>query len=247
MIKCLIVDDEKNNRENLSQLLNNYCSHAQIVGEADCVDTALVKVKELNPDLVFLDIKMPHKNGFQLLEQLTNINFEVIIVTAYNEYAINAIRFCAIDYLLKPIDIEELISAVDRVSKQIVEKKDNDRLRELIKQLNANTEQQKKIALPGLDKTEFVCIDEIVRFEADNNYCHVYFLNQSRQTLCKTLKSYEELLTIHGFIRTHQSHLINTKHLVAFHKSGGGCIEMKDSFKVPISRARKKQVLELIR
>lgn len=246
MIKALIVDDEKNNRENLEQLLTAYCPKVNVIGKADSADAAFAMIRNLAPELVFLDIKMPQKNGFDLLESLSEINFEVIIVTAYNQYAINAIKFCAIDYLLKPIDIIELAKAVDKATFQIQDKKDNVRLRELVLHLKQEG-LQSKIALPSLDKVDFVEVNEIIRFEGDNNYCHVYFKNSAKQTIAKTLKEFEELLTPHGFIRTHQSHLINPTFIKAFHKNDGGSLEMMDDSQVPISRAKKKKVLEIIR
>ena len=245
-IKALIVDDELNNRENLNSLLSEYCKNVEVVGLANSVDTAFRIIKSQKPDLVFLDIKMPEKDGFQLLESLNEINFEVIIVTAYNQYAIQAIKFCAIDYLLKPIDIIELTNAVDNVSRRMDKKQENERLKQLVSHLN-NKSASTKIGLASQNKVDFVEISRITRCEAANNYTHVFLDSQVKKTISKTLKEFEELLKDHGFIRIHQSHLINTAYIQSYQKSDGGYIRMIDKSIIPISRTRKSEIIALLR
>jgi two-component system LytT family response regulator len=245
-IKALIVDDELNNRENLESLLAEYCKEVEVIGMADSVDAAFTLIKAQKPDLVFLDIKMPEKDGFKLLESLDAIDFEVIIVTAYNQYAIQAIKFCAIDYLLKPIDVAELTKAVDHVSRRLHQKQENERLKELISHLN-HRGLSSKIGLASHHKVDFVEIARIVRCEADNNYTHVFLDPPEKKTISKTLKEFEDLLKEYEFIRVHQSHLINSAHIKSLQKSDGGYIRMTDDSIIPISRARKKEIIALIR
>jgi len=245
-IKALIVDDELNNRENLHALLSEYCRDVEVIGMANSVDSAYKLIKTQKPDLVFLDIKMPEKDGFKLLENLNEITFEVIIVTAYNHYAIQAIKFCAIDYLLKPIDIIELSNAVDQVSQRMDQKQENERLKQLINHLN-NKNRSSKIGLASQHKVDFVETNQIIRCEADNNYTHVFLDNHKKMTISKTLKEFEELLSDHGFIRLHQSHLVNSTYIQSYHKNDGGYIIMNDGTTIPISRAKKNEIIALIR
>jgi len=245
VIRAIIVDDEENNRENLNSLIEEYCEDVEVVGLADSVDTALKLIRSQKPDLVFLDRKMPKKDGFRLLESLSEINFEVIIVTAYNQYAIKAIRFCAVDYLLKPIDINELTNAVENVSQRISQKLENDRLRQLANFLNNNA--PKKIGLASQHRVDFVEISKICRCESDDNYTHFFLDNGEKMTVSKTLKEFEELLVDYGFIRIHQSHLVNSSHIKSYQKSDGGYITMDDGAVIPISRTRRNDIIGRIR
>jgi two-component system, LytTR family, response regulator len=246
IIKAIIVDDEKNNRENLNSLLNKYCKDVEVVGFADSVDTAFKLIRSQTPDLVFLDIKMPKKDGFKLLESLKEISFEVIIVTAYNQYAIKAIKFCAVDYLLKPIDIVELTNAVENVSHRMIQKHENERLRQLIYHIN-NNNTPTKIGLASQHKVDFVEISQISRCEADDNYTHVFLENGKKMTISKTLKEFEELLNDYGFIRIHQSHLANSAYIKSYQKSDGGYITMNDGTVIPISRTKRNEIIALIK
>lgn len=245
-IKALIVDDELNNRENLKSLLGEYCSEVEVTGTADSVDSAFSFIKSQKPDLVFLDIKMPKKNGFALLEQVGQIDFEVIIVTAYDQYAIQAIKFCAIDYLLKPIDVGELCQAVNNVAKRVDQKQENELLKQLISHLNKSSNAL-KIGLASQNRIDFVEIARITRCEADNNYTHVFLDSGKKRTISKTLKEFEELLKDHGFIRIHQSHLVNSAHIKSLQKSDGGNLQMMDDSILPISRTRKKEITSLLK
>jgi two-component system, LytTR family, response regulator len=245
VIRAIIVDDEENNRENLNSLIEEYCKEVEVVGFADSVDTAFKLIRSQKPDLVFLDIKMPKKDGFKLLESLDEINFEVIIVTAYNQYAIKAIKFCAVDYLLKPIDIVELTNAVKNVSRRIYQKLENDRLRQLTNFFNNNT--PTKIGLVSQHRVDFVDISKICRCESDDNYTHFFLDNGEKMTVSKTLKEFEELLVDYGFIRVHQSHLVNSSHIKSYQKSDGGYIIMIDGSVIPISRTKRNEIIGLIK
>lgn len=245
-IRAIIVDDEINNRENLHALLRGYCPDVEVVGLADSAETAYRQITSRKPDLVFLDIRMPGKDGFQLLESLGAINFEIIIVTAYNEYAIRAIKFCAIDYLLKPIDIVGLTHAVENVNRRLAQKQEHDRMRQLVNNLSSS-KRPTKIGLASLAKVEFVEISRISRCASDNNYTHVYLDDGKRRTISKTLKEFDEMLREYGFLRVHQSHLVNTAYITSVEKSSGGAIIMNDGTEIPVSRARRNEIIGLIK
>ena len=239
-IRALIVDDEPNNRENLRLALAAYCQEVEVIAEADSAISAMDRIKELSPDLVFLDIAMPLGSGFELLEGLPQIDFEIIFVTAYDQYAIRAIKFSAVDYLLKPINALELKKAVDRVQSKQLEKNQRGQLEALLHNLK---QQEKKIALPQLDHIEFVAVSDIVRCQGDRNYTH-FFLKDGRNLLVsRTLKEYVELLDDHSFYRVHQSHLVNLDCVQKYKKRDGGTLVTSDGATIPVARARKEELL----
>ncbi|MBN1820822.1 MAG: response regulator transcription factor [Prolixibacteraceae bacterium] len=244
-IRALIVDDEKNGRENLSGILREYCPEVTVVGEADSVETAKSIIQEKNPSLVFLDIEMPKANGFKLLEYFQDFNFEVIFVTAYDSYAIQAIRFSAADYILKPINIYDLKKAVEKAIARIRLKEEN----QLLKQLYYNLQRpaNPRIGLPTAEKIEFVDVDSIIRCEGEGNYSHLYFTNGRHLLVAKTLVEFEELLNDYNFIRVHKTHLINLKQVSAFLKTEGGSLQLSDGKTIPVSRRRKEFVLEKLK
>lgn len=245
-IKSIIVDDESKSRSNLKQLLLEYCPDVDVVAEADSAATALIMIADHQPDLLFLDIEMGDLSGFDLLKLLNGKQtFELIFVTAFDKYGIQAVKACAIDYLLKPINILELSNAVDKARQQIGPKKENERLKELVANIDRKDEEQ-KIAVPLSDKIEFIAISKIVRLEADGNYTHFYLEGKKHYLVCKTLKEYQELLETHQFIRTHQSHLINFRKISSYVKTDGGYIAMEDGSQVPISRQKREEVLSRI-
>jgi two-component system LytT family response regulator len=241
-IKSIIVDDEPKGRSNLRDLLTEYCPQIELVGEAFSATEALKLIKQKHPDLLFLDIEMPGSSGFDLLKSLDNQDFEVIFVTAFDKYGIQAIKFCAIDYILKPIDIFELSKAVEKAQVQIIRKKDNLRIKELVANID-RTEADKRIAFPLAEKIEFIPISRIIRLEAEGNYTHVYIEGNKKLMVCKTLKEYNDILESSDFLRTHQSHLINCRKIAAYVKTDGGYISMEDGSAVPISRQRRDEVM----
>lgn len=243
VLKAILIDDELKSRSNLRQLLSQYCTNVEVVAEADSATAALKLIRELKPDLLFLDIEMGEVSGFDLLKLLNGQqNFEVIFVTAFDKYGIQALKACAIDYLLKPINILELSNAVAKATTQIYPKKENERLKELVANIDRRDDEQ-KIAIPLSDKIEFLAVNKIIRLEAEGNYTHIYSDHQKRYLVCKTLKDYQESLDNHNFIRTHQSHLINFRKISAYVKTDGGYIVMDDGTQVPISRQKKDEVL----
>lgn len=244
-IRSIIVDDEKHGRENLSGILREHCPDVLIAGEAGSVEGAIDLINELNPDLVFLDIEMPRANGFNLLERFDAPDFEVIFVTAFDNYAIKAIRFSAVDYILKPINYKELKSAVDKVRTRFQRREENKRIHELFR--NLQQPENPRIGLPVADRIEFVGIRDIIHCKGEGNYTHIYFENNKHLLVAKTLVEFEELLQEYSFIRTHKSHLVNLRHVSAYLKIDGGSLRLSNGDIVAISRRRKEMIISALK
>jgi two-component system LytT family response regulator len=243
-IRSIIIDDEPNNIENLQILLYQYCPEINIVATAMNADSGIDAIKEYQPDLIFLDIQMPGKSGFDVLRAFTNINFEIIFITAYDQYGIQAIKFSALDYLLKPININELKLAVEKARQKIIAKQKDYNIVNLLEYIKSGNKETPKIALPTLQEIMYVRVDDIIRCEASNNYTLFYLQNGEKVLVCKTLKEFSELLTPHNFIRTHQSHLVNLHFVKSFLREDGGTLFLTDQTKVPISRQNRDMVKE---
>lgn len=241
-IRAIIIDDEAGNRENLQRMLERHCGNVQVQAVAASAIEGIDAISTHSPDLVFLDIEMPHANGFELLENLPRIDFEVIFVTAFDHYAIRAIKFCALDYLLKPIDLLELKVAVEKVSEKLLKARENESM-EIFIQNRRNPQQVKKIALPTADKVDFVAVNEIVRCQGESNYTHIFLANGKKILVSRTLKEYEELLSEYNFLRVHQSHLVNVTEVKTYVKRDGGYIVMSDGAEVSVSKQKKEAVL----
>ncbi|WP_167610134.1 LytR/AlgR family response regulator transcription factor [Maribellus sediminis] len=245
-IRAIIVEDEKSNRENLAKILDEYCKNVELVALCSSAIEGRKAISELQPDLIFLDIEMPGGNGFSMLESLEQINFEVIFVTAFDHYGIKAVKFCALDYLLKPIDLLELTQAVDKVEKRLVEKSDNLRMKTMLNN-QKNKLSSPKIAIPLSDKIEFVEVSSIVRCEGDGNYTNFFLKTGEKIIASKTLKEFDELLSDYNFLRVHQSHLINLNEVKSYIKTDGGYIKMNDGSTVSIARLRREMVLDKLK
>jgi two-component system LytT family response regulator len=245
LIRAIIVDNQLHHRENLVSLISTYCKNVKVVGLANSVDTALKLIKSQKPDLVFLDIVMPGKNGFKLLESLEEIDFEIIIVTTHAQHAIQAIKFSVIDYLLKPIDIAELSNAIANASRNMEKKQENLHLRQLIRQIQ-NMDSPEKIGLASDSRVDFVEISRIIRCQADNNCTYVFFETGDKLLISKTLKEFEDILNDYGFIRIHKSHLINTSHIQSFQKGKEDFLKMTDNCIIPISRSKKAELCDFV-
>lgn len=240
-ISALIVDDEKNGRENLAGLIRSHCPQIKMVAEAASVEQAIFAIQEHQPQLIFLDIEMPGGNGFQLLEHFKDFPFEVIFVTAYDNYAIRAIRFSASDYILKPINLNELKAAIDKVSERIRNRSENERIRQLY--LNTMHPANPKIGLPTGERVEFVEVKSIVRCQGESNYTHIYFADRKPILTAKSLIEFEELLAEYGFVRVHKTHVVNLNHVTSFTKNDGGVLYLSNGDSVAISRRRKEVTL----
>jgi two-component system LytT family response regulator len=244
-INSIIVDDEKHGRENLKSILAEYCPGVNVMCEADSVDSAIPLIQKQKPQLVFLDIEMPAANGFQLFEHFVEINFEVIFVTAYGNYAIKAIRFSAADYILKPINYNDLKQAVERVARRVMQKAENDRLKELHR--NIQQPENPRIGLPIGDRIEYVELSHIIHCKGEGNYTHIYLKPKKHLLVAKTLVEFEDLLGDYGFIRTHKSHLVNLVHVKALLKNDGGVLLLSNGHEIAISRRRKEQVVRMLK
>ena len=247
MLTCVIIDDEQNNILNLQLLLQKHCSNVTVVATAMTADEGENIIKKYKPDVVFLDIQMPGKNGFQLLQSLPRLDFEIIFVTAYDQYGIQAVKWAALDYLLKPIKIEELQAAVNKAAEKNGQKKQNAQLQNLIHILKHNSSKEdQRIALPSFKETRFVKTGSIIRCESINNYTTFYLSNAEKIMVSKPIYEYEELLADYGFIRCHQSHLVNKKFIKSWLKKEGDLLLLEEGTEVPVSRQKKEMVKRLL-
>lgn len=244
MLQAVIVDDEVSNIDNLVILLGKYCPGITVAGTATGVEQGLLLIRELKPQIVFLDIQMPGKGGFDLLKSIAVPDFEVIFVTAYDQYAIQAIKFSAIDYLLKPIAINELVNAADRAIRNAEKKMQNERLENLIRSIGSKD--QLRIAIPGSKETVFLNPKEILFCRSDNNYTTFYLREDQKHISSKPIFEYEELLGIHGFIRCHQSYLVNRLFIKSWIKVDGDRLLLEGGHEIPVSRNRKEMVKQAI-
>ena len=245
MIKAVIIDDEEHCRETLTLQLEKYCPDVLVVSSFRSATEGMRYLSTTPPDLVFLDVEMPHMNGFELLEELPAIPFALIFTTGYDRYAIKAIQFSALDYLLKPIDKEDLQKAVAKFQRQSASQ-----MARQIEILLAKLDQKKgrqQIALPTTHGFDIVPTDTIVRCEADDNYTHVWLKSGKSLLVSRTLKEIEELLAGDLFLRVHQSHLINLDELLRYVRGDGGYVIMSDNTSVPVSKSRKEMLLNKFR
>lgn len=242
-MQCIIVDDESRNRDLLKMLLERNCPEVEILALASNGEEGIQLIENLNPDLVFLDIEMPGMNGFEMLSLLPDSSFRVVFVTSHHHYAIKAIKFSAIDYLLKPIDVSELKSAVGKVLDDTETRKGSDSYEQFLHQVKNPQIDFTKIGIPTREGILFVEISDIIRCESDTNYTWFYMQDSSKILASKTLKEYETLLQEHLFYRIHKSHLINLKHLNRYVRGEGGSVIMSNGNEVEVSRRSKEGFL----
>jgi two-component system, LytTR family, response regulator len=245
MLTVIIIDDEAKGRMALREKLMTYCPQIKIVAEADNGQDALILIEKHKPQLIFLDIEMPRMNGFEMLNKVPDKNFHIIFTTAYDQYAIKAIKYAAFDYLLKPIDIEELITAISKVALT-----ENNQTKKQVEVLHQNMQHPKKqlnkLAIATLEGLMFYDINDIVHLEANSNYTYIYLVNKTKITASKTLKEFEELLPDDIFFRTHHSHLINLSFIKRYIKGDGGQIELQNGTYIDVSRRKKEEFLKVI-
>jgi len=244
MIKTLIIEDEQKSRDMLAAIIQKNCPDLEVTGLAKNVEEGVTLIKTLAPELVFLDITMPDGSGFDLLEQVPGYKFDLIFATASDQHAIKAIKYSACDYLLKPIDIEELKVAVAKVVAKKSATPSMENLQFLIQHLKRADENFQKITLPTGNAYEIVNIKDIVRCEADGSYTNFYLADKRKLMISAGLKHYEELLPENDFIRVHHHHLINMNHVMRFLKEDGGYAIMSDGSKIEISRRKKEAFME---
>lgn len=244
-IRAIVIDDELSSLQNLQQKLETFCPEVQVMATAQKPEEALLLIQHHKPDVIFLDIEMPKMNGFRMLDELGNIDFEIIFTTAYNHYAIDAIRISAFDYLMKPIAIADLQNAVQRLlaSKQNNTKEKIDILKN---SLLDKKSQDDKIAIPTSEGIEFIPIKNILHIESSSNYSRIHLNDSKVITVTKLLKDFEDMLLPYRFYRIHNSHLINLNYIQKYLKADGGQVMMQDGTVIDVARRKKEEFLKII-
>ncbi len=243
MITAIIVDDEPDCCESMAMLLERYCPEVKVLDICYSTETALQSIKEHEPQILFLDIEMPFMNGFELLEKLGKINFDLIFTTSYDQYAIKAIRFSALDYLLKPIDRTELQKAVQKAAQRNQHPLPQ-QLEMLLQKLKNPTISIKKIAIPTMEGFQLLTAESIISCESEGNYTHLFLKDKRKITASRNLKDVEELLEDYAFIRIHHSHIVNINEVEKYIKGEGGYLMMSDGSTINVSKSRKELLLK---
>jgi two-component system LytT family response regulator len=249
MIRVVLVDDEPQSCKSLAIKLKAIAEDIEIIGSFHHPDRAISGIRKLKPAVVFLDIEMPGMNGFQLLEKMEEFDFEVIFVTAYNEYMLNALRISALDYLLKPVDTKELTDSLLRLRKKISLHENSLHTREQLALLGDTLKEQhapKRLALATLQGIIFLKVNEIVRVEALSNYSTFYLISKQKIMVSKTLKEFEPVLTMQNFFRVNRSCIVNTDYIVKYKNEDGGILELQDGTEVGVGPHRKNELVELL-
>jgi two-component system, LytTR family, response regulator len=245
MIKAILVDDERRSSETLEIELRRHCPDIEVVAIYDDPRIALQELPSKKFDILFLDIEMPWLNGFELLKQLEYIDFEVVFVTAYDQFAIQAFKVSALDYLLKPVQEEELKSLCKKL-KEKHQLQSSERVDFLMERIKSMDSESSVIILPTSEGLEFIKKSNIIRCESSSNYCYIYLTEGKKLFLAKTLKDIEEIISDKSFVRVHLSHLINIRHLTKYANEDGGMLVMEDGSRVPMSRMKKNDIIKLI-
>ncbi len=244
MIKAIIVDDEKNSREVITELLNECFEEIKIVSQTGDVKTSIAEIKKHQPNLLFLDIDLPDGTGFDILKNINYKNMKVIFITAHQDYAIRAIKFSAFDFILKPYNSSELIKTVRRVLDEETSENNALRFESILANFGNSLPELKKIVLKTSERIYLVNVKDIIRCEAENNYTKFYLVNGNKIMVSKTIKTYETLLAEHEFLRVHQSHLVNLNYIQHFDKPDGGMLVLSDNSTIPVSNQKRTLLLE---
>lgn len=251
MINAVLIDDDKNLREGMKGLLTRFAPSIKIIGEADSVATGIKVINALHPQVVFLDIQLNDGTGFDILEKIAEknntIQSNIVFITAHEQYAIKAFRFSALDFLLKPVDPEELQKVIQKIESVIEKKNDYSHIDLLLENIRKNVDNFKRIALSTSDGIHLFDISDIIRCESTDNYTKFYIKDSKSVLISKTLKEYEELLKEHNFERIHQSHLINLNYLKSYIKKDGGYVIMTDGSNLPISQRKRERLQEILK
>lgn len=246
MIRAIIIEDEPFSRETLALMLKRYKEDIEVIAECGNPGSGIESIAQHQPDLIFLDIQMPKMNGFDMLKQINNINFEVIFTTAFDQYAINAIRTSALDYLLKPVDDEDLAAAINKCKVRMIEKKTKHQFEHLFNNLSSKNPLDKTIALSASDGISFVKMSDILRVEANGRYAKFYLLNKETIVVSKTLGDFEEVLSANQFFRIHESSIINLNHVKKYIRGDGGTVLLSDNTELDVARRRKDEFVKLM-
>ncbi|MDX2360535.1 MAG: LytTR family DNA-binding domain-containing protein [Crocinitomicaceae bacterium] len=238
MKKVLIIDDENRTRELIARMIDSFGFDIQTIPEGENVQSGIAAIEKHQPDIVFLDIQMPDGTGFDVIRSIENKTFEVVFITAHEEFAIKAIKFSALDYLLKPVDTGELKAAVEKALIAVDERAEPTQFDALQKNIQPN--EKRRLVLKTQESVHVVELDQIIRCEADRNYTSFFLLDNKKILVSKTLKEYETLLSAHNFLRVQQSHLVNIDYVDRYDKKNGGAVVMKDGSEVPLSPAKRE-------
>jgi two-component system LytT family response regulator len=244
MLRTVIIDDEAHMRQTLENLVHQYCPIVEVVAKADGVESGELAIRRTHPDLALLDIRMEDGTGFDLLKKLDPIDFKVIFITAYDEFAIRAFRFSALDYLLKPVDPDELIDAV-RKADATFQGDFNTQLDALSEHLKLQDKTARKLIVKTSDFIHLLCIQDIFFCESDGSYTNIYLADGSKITASAILRDYEDMLADYGFFRVHKSYLINVRYIQKFERADGGYVIIKGDHKVPVASRKKEMLLEM--
>lgn len=244
-MKAILIDDEMTSLQNLKQKLEEFCKQVTVVAATQNPEEAISLIRNLKPDILFLDIEMPKMSGFRMLEELGDYEAEVIFTTAYNHYAIDAMRISAFDYLVKPVAIEELENAVNRLAARKI-MHTQERLHVLKDSMNESKSQENKIAVPVSDGFEFMVIKNILRIESSSSYSRIFFADGRSTIVTKLLKDFEEILTPYHFFRVHNSHLINLKYIKKYLRGVGGQVLMENGDLIDVSRRKKDEFISVL-
>lgn len=245
-LRCVVIDDEAASRDVLETYLGRYCPEVQLVGKAADAQEGMALIARTTPQLVFLDIEMPFLSGFDLLARYGDLPFQVVFVTAYSDHALQAIQVSAVDYLLKPVNIGQLRTAVEKVVARVRDKEHVQRARVLLDNLRVPAGEQ-KVVLPLLDGFEVVKARDIVRCEAEDNFTWFVLANGERKMICRPLKHYEQALVPLGFVRVHRSHLVSIGSIRKYRKGKGGVLVLADGAEIPVSEACKPGLMEVFK
>lgn len=247
MIKAIIADDEKMSRNTLRKLLEMYCPSVEIIAETGNAADTHRQIMELKPELVFLDIAMPGKSGIDMLKEIGDIDFEVIFVTAHDRFVLQAIRLSAVDYLSKPVDETELITAVSNATKRISQKEKNTQLPAFLHNMQQQPGQDMQLCVPGIRGFQIIRIKDIVYCEADNTYTILHLTDSKKVMASRPLLDYESILHDASFVRIHKSYLINVQHLREYQKGEGGIAVMSNGKQLDVSRRKKEQFIGYVK
>jgi len=245
MIKAILIDDEKNSRESLRKKLQVHCPNVQVIAECANGLEGIAAIEAHQPDVVFLDIEMPHMNGFTMLQQLPQKNFALIFTTAYNQYAINAIRHSALDYLVKPVEVTELVNAVAKVTEQQRQPIQSAQL-SILEQLIAKETAPARIAVATQSGLEIIYISNIIYLEATGNYTYIYLSDEKPLLASKTLKEFEDILPTDQFFRIHNASLVNVSAIKKYNKGEGGQVVLTNGTLLDVARRRKEELMQLL-
>lgn len=245
LLKAILIDDELSSLQNLQQKLIEFCPDIKIIAATQKPEEAILLIRQHNPNVIFLDIEMPRMNGFRMLDELGDLDFDIIFTTAYNHYAVEAIRISAFDYLMKPIAIKDLQNSVERLVKHR-QGRTKDKLDILRQSLSSSKSQEGKIAIPTSEGLEFIPIKTIIHIESSSNYSKIYFIDGKSFLVTKLLKDFEDMLLPYNFFRVHNSHLINLAYIKKYIRGEGGQVIMQNGDVIDVARRKKEEFLKLI-